>query len=96
MSVYPLEQNAPPESSKPPWKPMPYSRPKHRAPYSPTEHGYGNGPPRRSITPYQRHRPPTAFSIAGLIRHVLQLNGGENNAYDDKKPLSRQSKRVKR
>ncbi|KAJ5456350.1 hypothetical protein N7530_011624 [Penicillium desertorum] len=79
MSVYPLGRNAPPASSKPPGKPVPYSR-----------------PPRRSITPYQRHRSPTAFSIAGLIRHVLQLNGGESNAYDDKKPLPRQPKRVKR
>jgi hypothetical protein len=38
----------------------------------------GQCPPRRSITPYERHRSPTAFSVAGLIRHVLQLNGGEN------------------
>ncbi|KAJ5607779.1 hypothetical protein N7537_004398 [Penicillium hordei] len=43
-----------------------------------------------------RHCSPTAFSIPGLIGHVLQLDGGENNPDDDKKPPSQPPKRVKR
>ena len=63
--------------------------PERRTEARPDRHGHRDAPPRRRVAQNQGDGPARAEAVAGLVVHVLRLDGGGYYEADDQKPVVR-------